>query len=265
MGARFKNPAVVAQGMAYPSGLAQTAVDPVVQSTTRPAGSLLKSSPGYDSIRVGKNRFQGKGPTGGFRMQRFAEDIGGTGAALAVVPGDTSQNDVTEWLPEDQDSLEEGDMVIADRTHGGAVGNDIARALHEARGVLPDMGDREVTRPLSRSKWLQNPVDLFRADLKESPAITVATTAGLIMLITYLARDAERQYRNRGGGRGNVTDTTVAAAGTPVGTAGDAAQDGVKAISDAANDAVKVIGDATKEAVSAVKDTADSAKETVTE
>lgn len=263
MGARFKNPGVVAQGMAYPSGLAQTAVDPVVQSTTRPAGTLLKSSPGYDSIRVGKNRFQGKGPSGGFRRQEFAEDIGGTGAALSVVPGDTSQNDVTEWLPEDQDSLTEGDMIIADRSHGGAIG-EVAHGLHEALGVLPDMGDRDVSRPLSKSKWLVNPVDMFRADLRESPAITVAATVGLVSILTYLARDAERQFRSRGG-NGSVTDTTVAAAETPPVVAGDAAETGVKAVNDATKDAVTAIGDATKEAVSAIQDTAKDAKETVTE
>ena len=264
MSARFKNPAVIAQGMAYPSGLAQTAVDPVVQSTSRPAGTLLKSSPGYDSIRVGKNRFQGKGPSGGFRMQQFAEDIGGTGAALAVIPGNTSRNEVTEWLPEDQDSLEEGDMIIADRSHGGAVGAGIAHGLHEALDVLPDMGDRHVDRPLSKSKWLVNPLGMFRADLRESPAITVGATAGLVMLLTYLARDAERQYRSRRGG-GTVTDSTAAAVQTPVATTSDAAEDGVKAIGDAADKAVEAITDAGKEAVNAIKDTAESAKETVTE
>jgi len=261
--ARFKNPAVVAQGMAYPSGLAQTAVDPVVQSTTRPAGTLLKSSPGYDSIRVGKNRFQGKGPTGGFRMQEFAEDLGGTGAALAVIPGDTTPNDVTEWLPEDQDSLEEGDMIIADRSHGGAVG-DIARGLHEALGVIPDMGDRHIDRPLSKNRFLVNPVGLFRKDFQENPAITVGATAGLIMLITYLARDAEREYKSRRGG-GGITNSTVAAGETPVATAGDSAEAAAKTISNAADKAVESIGDAAKEAVSAIKDTAESAKETVTE
>ena len=48
---RFANPGVVAQGMLAPSGYFQDAVDPVVQSTVRPFGTLLKPSPGVDSIR----------------------------------------------------------------------------------------------------------------------------------------------------------------------------------------------------------------------
>lgn len=261
MGRRFHNPAVVAQGMLAPSGYYQDVPDPVVQSTTRPAGTLLKSSPGYDTIRPGKNRFQGKGPTGGFRPWQLAEDVGGTGAALSVIPGDTSLDEVTEWLPEDEDSMQmkaEGGMIIADRRD---IGGAVATALHEGLNTIPDMGDRTMGRPLSKSKWLVNPVGMFRADLQESPAITVAASVGLVVIIGYLANDAERQWRaRRGHGAGGAVAASVE---TPVAVTGDAAADSVKRVSDAADQAVGKIGDAADAAVSAIEDTGKSVKQSV--
>jgi hypothetical protein len=256
---RFKNKGIVAQGMLAPSGYFQTITDPVVQSTTRPAGTILKSSPGYDSIRPGKNRFQGKGPSGGFRPWEFAEDVGGTGAALSVIPGSTSIDDVTEFLPEDEDSMVEGSMIISDRTNIGAA---VASVLHEGQNTIPDMGDRSPGRPLSRSKWLVNPVGMFRADLQESPAITVAASIGFIVLIGYIANDAERQFRSR---RGNgVGGLAAASIETPVAVTGDAAGDSVKRVSEAADSAVEKIGKAADAAVEAIEDTGKSVKETVT-
>jgi hypothetical protein len=261
MSQRFKNKAVIAQGMLAPSGYYQNVPDPVVQSTTRPAGTLLKSSPGYDSIRPGKNRFQGKGPTGGFRPQTFAEDVGGTGAALSITPGDTTQNDVTEWLPEDEDSMQlsEGSMIISDRRD---IGGDVASILHGGQKTIPDMGDRAPHRPLSRSRWLVNPVGMFRADIQESPAITVAATIGFIVLVGYIANDAERQFRSRRGrGAGGAVAASIE---TPPAVAGDTAEQGVKKVSDATDDAVDKIGKAADAAVTAIEDTAKDAKQTVT-
>lgn len=263
---RFHNKAVLPQGMLAPSGYYQDAVDPVVQSTVRPFGTLLPPSPGYDSVRVGKNRFQGKGPTGGFRQMEFAEDIGGTGAALAVVPGDTSQIEASEWLPEDEDSFPEGSMIVSDRAQAGSSASEasgFAAELHEGMATIADMGDRHPARPLSKSQWLVNPIGLFRADYRESPAITVAATGALVCLLTYIARDFERNFSARRGGGGVAADT-AAAETAPVNTATDVAQDGVKKVSDATDEAVNQIGNATEEAVRKISDAADAAANTVT-
>lgn len=255
---RFQNRAVVAQGMLAPSGYLDTAPDPVVQSTVRPYGTLLKSSPGYASIRQGKNRFQGRGPTGGFRPWQFAEDVGGTGAALAVIPGDTSLDEVTEWLPEDTDSMPEGAMIISDRTQSEG----FATELHEAEAIIPDMGDRHPARPLSKSRWLVNPVGMFRADLRENPSMTILASLGFVGLVTYIANDLERQYRSRRGS--SITTAATAAPAAAVATTGDAAEDSVKKVSDAADAAVDSIRSATNEAVDTIKSTANDAKQTVT-
>lgn len=260
---RFKNKAVLPQGMIAPSGYYQDAVDPVVQSTVRPFGTLLKPSPGYDSVRVGKNRFQGKGPTGGFRMMEFAEDVGGTGAALAVIPGDTTQLEASEWLPEDPDSLpDEGRMIIADRGKQPAETSGFAQELHEAYDTIPDMGDRHPARPLSKSKWLVNPVGMFRADYRESPAITVAATGVLICLITYISNDLEKNFRARRRG-GGVASTAAATEVAPVETATDSANKAVETVSKATDEAVNQIGNATEDAVKKISDAANAAAETV--
>jgi hypothetical protein len=248
---RFKNPGVIAQGMLAPSGYLNTPIDPVVQSTTRPAGTLLRSSPGYDSIRIGKNRFQGKGPTGGFRPQQFAEDVGGTGAALSVIPGQTAANEATEWLPEDQDSFPEGSMIIADRPSGGIFGG-FAQVMHEGLGTIPDMGDRHPGRPLSQSRWLRNPINMFRADYRESPAITVAATVALVIGLGYIANDAEQRYRSRSSG---VVPAVTHVPSAAVGTGGDAANDAVKTVTDAADKAVTKIEEATNRSVQKIEST----------
>lgn len=253
---RFKNPSVIAQGMLAPSGYNQTGVDPFVQSTARPAGALLAPSPGYDSVRVGKNRFQGKGPTGGFRRMEFAEDIGGTGATLAITPGDTASIAASEWLPEDPDSLT-GGMVIADRT----LKPGFAQELHEGLRTIPDMGDRDPSRPLSRSQWLYNPIGMFRKDFQESPAITVGATVALVILLHVLATDAERQYRGYRG-RG-VTAATVGVPAAAVSTGGEETSKAVNDIVGAADTAVKRIEQAAEGAVNAITDTANKAAEKV--
>lgn len=251
---RFRNPGVVAAGMLAPSGYYETYPDASVQSTTRPAGTLLVESPGYDSIRPGKNRFQGKGPTGGFRPMEFAEDVGGGGAALAVTPGDTTQIEASEWLPEDPDSIA-GSMVISDRKHRPGY----ATRLHEGLDTLADMGDRDPDRPLSKSRWLHNPVTMYRADLKESPAITVGATIGLVVLIHILATDAERQYRAyRGGGGGPVREVANVPAAAASG-GGEAVGDAVTKIGDAADKAVNRIEQATDSAVDKISNTVKSA------
>lgn len=254
---RFKNPGIIPQGMLNPSGLRQDyLIDPVVQSTVRPAGSLLRPSPGYDAVRVGKNRFQGKGPTGGFREMEFAEDVGGSGAAISVVPGDVSQIASSEWLPESAEQIDEGSFIIADRnTQVGGT----AVTKHEALHVTPDMGDRHPGRPLSKM-MLTHPVKMLREDYAANPVVTVLASAGLVMVAWIVGNDLEREYRDRMG-KGVVSDTVaVPASGAAV--SGDEVDKVTTAIAKAGDDAVNAIGDAAKAAVDSVDEAGKTAKDT---
>lgn len=233
--------------MLAPSGLVQDDPNPAVQSTTRPGGTLLQPSPGYDTIRLGKNVFQGRGHTGGFRPLTYAEDIGGTGAALAVIPGDTSPIEASEWV-----GAPEGAVIISDRPTEGARG--FAEILHEAYNTIPDMGDRTADRPRSVSTFLGN----ARAMYRHSPAVTVAAALGALMLINIVARDVERSvggYRPRGVASA-VTDVPAAGAsagGNVTRDVADQTSDSLKQIGQAADKAVADIGRAADEAVGKIE------------
>ena len=255
----LRSKATIPQGMLAPSGYVQTNVQPVVQSTTRPAGTLIQPSPGYDSVRRGKNRFQGKGPTGGFRTMEFAEDVGGTGAALSVIPGNTSGITASEWIEPGGQASEEGAMIIADRGHPQDEG--FARMLHEAYGTIPDMGDRSPDRPRSRGIWI-NPISAFRQEYRESPAITVAASIALVLLVKMVATDLERQYRSRSGGGLASEATAVPASGAA--TAGDVTADTIDKIGKAGDDVVNKIEEAGNAAVGAIEDAGREVKQTVT-
>jgi hypothetical protein len=252
--ARFRNKSTIPQGMLAPSGLDPTVVNPNVQMTTRPYGTLLVPSPGYDTIRAGKNKFQRGVPSGGFREMTFAEDLGGTGALLAVVPGDTTAIEASEWLPESPDSLPKGDMIISDR--GSSQEPGFASSLHEAYDTIPDMGDRTRGRPLSWAAFTQNPVRALRADWAEDPAMTLLGCVAIVLLIGLIETDAKRAYRaNRG--RGVASEVTaVPAAGAQV--SGDATAEALDKIGAAADDAVNKISDAASKAVDTITDTAKS-------
>ena len=239
--------------MLAPSGYVDTLVNPDVQATTRPAGTLLQPSPGFDTIRRGKNRFQGRGPSGGFRQMEYAEDVGGTGAALAVTPGDTASVEASEWLPE------EGEFLISDRGEVQEPGS--ATALHEAYNTVPDMGDRHPDRPLSKSRWLYNPMGVLREDYRRSPAMTVVGVGALLALLNVVLRDLEREY-GRARGRG-VTGAVAAAPTAAVSTGGDVAESSVKEISDTAEEAARKIQQVTEESVGAIKSAADDAVNSV--
>lgn len=251
---------VVPQGMLAPSGFAQDQnVNPAVQATTRPAGSLLQSSPGYDSIRTGKNRFQGKGPSGGFRPMQFAEDIGGSGAALAVIPGDTASIEATEWLPESLASMPPGSLIISDR---GDVKH-TAVALHQGMHTIPDMGDRSPGRPLSR--LLVNPAGALRDEYASDPIVAIVAAVGVVTLAYILGRELERAVMGRRGG-GVASETVGAgseAASTETRTATTngtgVADSAVKAVSDAATAAVDAVKDAGVAAAKAISDAGNAA------
>lgn len=244
----LRNKSTIPSGMLNPAGLADTPVNPAVQSTTRPAGALLPASPGYDSVRVGKNRFQGRGPTGGFRRWEYAEDVGGDGAALAVVPGETSLIDATEWLPEPTDPVE-GSVIISDR----ALSPGSAVVLHQGESTLPDMGDRHPSRPFSRQWWgSMNPNTVLREEYRESPAIAVTMGIALVYLAYTVAGEFERNFRSpRGVGS---AATSVPSDGAR--TAGDVSGGALDKIGSAADKAVDRIGEAAENAVKTITDAA---------
>lgn len=243
----------IPSGMLAPNGNRQTVVLPAIQATTRPAGSLLKASPGYDSIRPGKNRFQGKGPSGGFREMEYAEDVGGTGAALAIVPGETSQLAASEWVSSDDPYASAGAMVVSDR--GRAQEPSFAMRLHEAYSVLPDMGDRHPGRPRTLATWLVNPISMFRRDYREHPAITLLATGGLVYILNILARDIESGYRRRSSGGGVATDVSAAPASAVAGT-GNVAADTIDEIGKTGDRVIREIEKTGESVVSTIRDTA---------
>jgi hypothetical protein len=251
---RFGNPALIPSGMLAPSGMAQNLhVDPVVQSTTRPGGSLLRPSPGYDTVRTGNNRFQGKGFTGGFRPSTFAEDVGGSGVSTgAVEPGDVVAIADSEWLPESGEQLDEGSFIISDRN--GNVPSAVRK--HEGHKTTPDMGDRSPGRPLSKF-YMGNPARILREDYAENPVVTVVAAVGVCVLAYIIGNDLDREYRGRRG-RG-VVSGAVAVPASGAAVAGDEGDKAVKAVGDAADKAVEDIAKAAETAVSAIEDTGKAA------
>jgi hypothetical protein len=241
--AKIRTRAVVPQGMIAPSGYAQTEVDPAVQSTARPPGSLLAPSPGYETVREGKNEFQsgGKGMTGGFKPFEYAEDIGGSGAALSITPGDTSTIENTQWLPTDEGDIDEGSVIISDRVPKKR----FSVILHEAEKVLPDFGDRSPGRPRSRS-MLFNPITLFREDYKENKVATVLAAVGVVVITYMIGNDLEREYGSR---RGKGVASGVEAAPTATAATGE----------DVLDKTTKAIGETVDGALKAIEKAADSA------
>lgn len=240
----MRNKMSIPSGMLAPAGLSDTPVNPNIQATTRPPGTLLPASPGYDSVRIGKNRFQGRGPTGGFRPFEFAEEIGGSGAALAIVPGDTSTLPETEWLPD------ESVAIISDRKHNPGW----ARWLHDGMGTMPDMGDRKETRPLSKAWFARlNPSNALREEYRQSPEVAVLMGAGLVYIIYLLAQEFERQVKGSSSAGPAETVTNVPASAARA--SGDVAGETVDKIGEAADKAVEAIENATDKAVDKIEST----------
>lgn len=243
---RFRNSSIIPSGMLAPSGYQQTPVNPVVQSTTRPPGSLLPSSPGYDSVREGKTVFQGQGPTGGFKPLEFAEDVGASGAAISITPGDTTQIESSSWLPDESGEIEEGSMIVSDRNPVKR----IAHRLHEGNFTIPDMGDRHPGRPNTMA-WLKNPISMFDKDYRERPIFTVIAASALVGLTYIIGNDLEREYKSRRG-RG-VASAVGAAPEAGAATSGDEVDRATRKVTDTVNDAVKVITDAADGAANTIK------------
>lgn len=244
----IRNKMTIPAGMLHPAGLRDTTVNPDVQATARPPGVTLRPSPGYNTVREGKNQFQGKGPSGGFRPMEFAEDVGGTGAALSVIPGDISS------IPNSGELPPADAVIVADRK----LKPGFARWLHDGSDTLPDMGDRTKDRPLSKSFWANlNPTSVLRQEYQQSPVLSVAMGAGLVYVVYLLASEFERQVKgNRPGGVGStVTDVPADAARTGGNVTGDA----VEKVGKAADDAVAAIEKATDDAVKSINSAAKSA------
>lgn len=256
----------VPQGTLYPNGVGLVIPNADVQATVRPAGTMFRKSVGFESIRPGSSRFQdGHGGLGiHFTPHRYAEDVGQyqdvNGYPLMVEPGRTA--DVAD-LP-NSDRLDDAGKLTAEDGNanrgvyitegkGAPVGGNDVR---ESERVRPEMGDREIGRPLTRSFWegaLRNPAGAFKSEYSDSPLVAVGVAGAIVGVVYMLSRDFERNYRSR---RGSSAAGAVAAApAAAVATAGNQ----VKDAADVANDAATAAGDAAKAAASAAGDAASAA------
>lgn len=273
MGLRTPNVAIP-QGDIYPNGIQATALNPDVQATVRPVGHFFKKSPGYETIRPGRNRYQdayhGQGIH--FTPHRFAEDVGEYGslplmvdeetavmhADIAELPGSERLDDAGKLTAED--AAQNRGVYMAEGTKAAPTGG---RKLHTGNRTIADMGDREPGRPISRAAYgmLRNPTDAFRDEYRDNPAVAVGVAGAIIGAIYYVSREFERGYRRRaraaavGGGVTGAVAPVAAAPAAAVDTAGAAVSDAASV----ADQAATAAGDAAKAAASAAGDVAAAA------
>lgn len=178
----------------------------------------------------------------------FAEDVGNTGAAISITPGDTAPIEETQWLPNDEGDVEEGTMIVKDR----GPKKRYAHVLHEAERILPDMGDRSPGRPRTR-QWLQNPMNVLREDYRQNPVFTLAAAAGIVTVAWIVGNDLEREYKSRRG-RG-VAGAASAVPEATAATGGDEGDKVVKNVEDVVTGALGKIEAAINTGVKAIEDT----------
>lgn len=252
-------------GDIYPNGVTPTVAPGDVQATTRPVGWLFRHSAGFATVRPGKTEFQDAqhGPGIHFTPQRFAEDIGasvdGHGlplmvdkasavhmADLAELPGSDRLDDdgtVTPW-----EAAGNRGVLLSDSSSAPVGGKDV----RESERTLPDLGDRDPTRPITRAAYglFHNPVNAFRSDLR-SPTMSVLSASAVIGFIYLILSNAEREYKSR---KSRGTGAVGAAAATPVAAAGAATNDVAEAVGKVAESAGKAVEEVTDAAADVVKE-----------
>src|SRR4051794_3629937 len=189
----------LASGDLFPNGVGLNPANPDVQATVRPFGWLFRPSAGFNSVAVGAHRLDIGHPHGqgiDFSPVRLAEDLsrdprGPEGPPLLVEPGkpgtypgdrvDLADVPGSEYLdgegrlPADLADENRG-MYLADREGGPPPGSG---RLHEGLRSVPDMGDRDPFRPLTREAagYLHNPVGMFRSEWHDDPVKAVGIAA----------------------------------------------------------------------------------------
>lgn len=270
MGLKRTNVAIPS-GDLYPNGITPTALNPDVQATVRPAGQFFRKSPGYETVRPGRTRFQAAYHGLGihFTPQRFAEDVGefdslplvvdaetsGRHADIAELPGSERLDDGGRLL--DEDNATNGGVRLAESNRAAPTGG---KVLHAGNRTAIDMGDRDSDRPLTKAfyKGLHNPVQVFRSEYADNPVAAVAVAGLIVGAVYYLTRELESAYKSRNRS-GAAAVGAVAAA--PVAVSGEAVKDAAVT----ANRAASAAGEAAKEAASAAGDAAEAAGEAAEE
>lgn len=269
MALRRRGPNVaVPSGSIYPDGIQPVAVNPAIQSTVRPGGHKFRSSPGYESVRPGKNGYQDgyHGLGIHFVPQRFGEDVGQYASPgglprmvdpkasktvdLADLPGSDRLDDAGK-LTAEMVNANEGVKLVGDTNFptGGA-------DIRESEKTLPDMGDRAATRPFTRAFWdsaFGNPVKLFSSEYHESPTAAIIMAGVGIGLAYMVGSEIEREWKKRR--RPGVVGTVATAPAATAAASGETVREATGAV----NDAVTAAGKAAAEATSAAGDAAEAA------
>jgi len=159
------------------------------------------------------------------------------------------------------------------RNEGVKMGESTAAApsggtqMHPGTKTLPDMGDREAGRPLTRDFWgiARNPTGVFRDEYAQNPVIAVGAAGAIVGFIYYAAREFERNYmsRNRSASRGGGVVSTAAPVAAAPAAAADTAGGAVRDAAQVANTAATEAGKAAEEAASAAGDVAEEAGKAV--
>lgn len=265
----------IAQGTIYPSGLPVVVPREEVQATVRPQGALFASSAGFRSVRPGANRYQSGfwGLGIGFTPLRFAEDLsayadpGGVPALvssdnasahadIADIPGSGMLD--SEGISTDQDQAR---TLVAQGT--GMPVHDGVSDIHDPLRTVPDMGDRDPGRPLTRQfygfsqAFVRNPVQAVRG--AQNHWVALAGASLLVGGVYVVARDFERSFRSRRG-RG-VASGTAAVPAAGVETAGREAARATEVAAEATEAAAGAVKNAGAEVEKATKEVAAAATE----
>jgi hypothetical protein len=268
----------IPQGTIFPDGVDTSPANPVIQATVRPAGSVFRTSPGYETVRRGSHKLQNPTRFGmHFAPVQLAEDIS-TGTALIDKADFTKNADVAD-LP--QSDMLDADGKLSDdsaRMNQGvkladSSGAPVGLMAHPETRTIPDMGDRDPGRPLTVKHleyYFRNPAGAFRSDYSQNPWMAILIAGGLTGLVYMVAKDFEGSYsrRNSGGTVGAVgaaPAAAVATAGKEVSKAADVANDAATAAGQAAKEAASAAGDAASAAGDAAEKVTEAAADAVKE
>jgi hypothetical protein len=268
----LRNVAVPA-GDIYPNGLPHNLAPGDIQSTVRPQGWLFRHSAGYLTVRAGKTDFQDGQHGGGihFTPQRFAEDVGsvdGHGYPLMVdkakavdmvdladLPGSERLDDDGTITP--YEAAGNRGVMLSDSS-GAPVGG---RDIRESERTIPDMGDRQLGRPITQARrLLMNPSSILHADYQKNPINSVLSAAFVVGVFYLIGSNLEQEFnkRRRGssgtGAVGAAAAAPVAASGATVRQAADVADRSVSAAGDAVADAGKAVEKVSDAVADVVKD-----------
>lgn len=253
----------IPSGSVYPDGLPMTSANPDVQRSVRPEGSYFAKSVGYETIRPGRTDFQhNKGMGIHFTPMRFAEDVSKPGTLPVLVDVSTAADHAdiadipgsAELDPNGNVTKEQGRILMGESDKTAPVGQAVR---HRGTKTLPDMGDREVHRPLSQAfLGMGNPVELFRAEYTKNPTVAVLAAAGITGIVYMVFRDFERSYRSRSASAssgGGLVATAAPVAAAPA-AATDTSGNVVEKAADTVAAVVETAGDAVEKATEAVAD-----------